>query len=204
MFAGQPSGFPSFHVCRREAAHEPQTAVTQHLASIHLNEWSASMFPTWLREDAAGTDGSGARRSNLSPTAHRYLERLNLTIEDLIHHVLAVLHEPAYRTANADALRMGWPRVPLPHWTALSARTGTWEDSLLLQAEEAADALVASVARGRELACLLDPDTPVPGVTIGQLRPEIAAMAVPATTHGHNMFGDDFDLTAGWGHFGSG
>ena len=61
-----------------------------------------------------------------------------------------------------------------------------------------------SVARGRELAALLDPETPVPGVTTGQLRPEIASIAVPATTHGHNMFGDDFGLTAGWGHFGSG
>ena len=61
-----------------------------------------------------------------------------------------------------------------------------------------------SVARGRELAALLDPETPVPGVTTGQLRPEIASIAVPATTHGHNMFGDDFDLTAGWGHFASG
>ena len=51
---------------------------------------------------------------------------------------------------------------------------------------------------------MLEPETPVPGVTTGQLRPEIAAIAVPATTHGHNMFGDDFGLTAGWGHFGSG
>ena len=32
----------------------------------------------------------------------------------------------------------------------------------------------------------------------------MASIAVPATTHGHNMFGDDFGLTAGWGHFGSG
>ena len=38
----------------------------------------------------------------------------------------------------------------------------------------------------------------------GQLRPGIAVIAAPATTHGRNMFGDDFGLTAGWGHFGSG
>ena len=61
-----------------------------------------------------------------------------------------------------------------------------------------------SVARGRELAALLDPETPISGVTTGQLRPEIVSIAEPATTHGHNMFGDDFGLTAGWGHFGSG
>ena len=69
---------------------------------------------------------------------------------------------------------------------------------------EAADALARSAARGRELAALLDPDTPVPGVTTGPLRPEIAAVAVPATTDGRNMTGDDFALTAGWGHYGTG
>ena len=61
-----------------------------------------------------------------------------------------------------------------------------------------------SAARGRELAALLDPDTPVPGVTEPPLRPEIAAIAVPATTDGRNMTGDDFALTAGWGHYGAG
>ena len=38
----------------------------------------------------------------------------------------------------------------------------------------------------------------------GALRPETAAIAVPATTAGRNMTGDDFALTAGWGHYGSG
>ena len=162
------------------------------------------MFPAWLHEDAVGTDGSGARRSNLSPAAHRYLECLDLTVENLFHHVLAVLHEPAYRTANADALRMGWPRIPLPHWTQLSPQTGSEENNWVRQAEEAADALAASIARGRELAALLDSEIPVPGVTTDQPRPEIAVIAVPATRNKHNMFGDDFALTAGWGHFGAG
>ena len=67
-----------------------------------------------------------------------------------------------------------------------------------------AAALAQSAARGRELARLLDPETPVPGVTTGALRPEIAAIAVPATIGGRNMSGDDFELAAGWGHFGSG
>ena len=61
-----------------------------------------------------------------------------------------------------------------------------------------------SAARGRELAALLDPETPVPGVTQAPLRPEIAAIAVPATVDGRNMTGDDFAITAGWGHFGAG
>ena len=36
------------------------------------------------------------------------------------------------------------------------------------------------------------------------MRPEIASIAVPATTDGRNMTADDFALTAGWGHYGSG
>ena len=32
----------------------------------------------------------------------------------------------------------------------------------------------------------------------------MAAIAVPATTNGDNMTGDDFAVTAGWGHFGTG
>ena len=43
----------------------------------------------------------------------------------------------------------------------------------------------------------------MPGVTVGTLRPELAAIAVPSTA-GRNMSGDDFALTAGWGHFGTG
>ena len=116
---------------------------------------------------------------------------MGATVEDLFHHVLAVLHDPAYREANAGALRMEWPRIPLPGWPD-GNRDG------------AADDLAASAARGRELAALLDPDTPIPGVTEGTLRPEIAVVAVPSTTDGGNMTGDDFALTAGWGHFGQG
>ena len=44
----------------------------------------------------------------------------------------------------------------------------------------------------------------MPGVTTGTIRPEIITIAEPATTDDRNMTGDDFALTAGWGHFGSG
>ena len=42
------------------------------------------------------------------------------------------------------------------------------------------------------------------GVTAGTLRPELAAIAVPSTADGRNMSDDDFELTVGWGHFGTG
>jgi len=76
-----------------------------------------------------------------------------------------------------------------------------WPDG---DAPNAARELRASAARGRELAALLDPETPVQGVTTGTLRPELAAIAVPSTADGRNMTGGDFALTAGWGHFGTG
>ena len=152
----------------------------------------SSFFPLWLRDEGLGTDGTRTqRRLNLTAAAQSYLERLGATVEDLFHHALAVLHDPAYREANGWGLRMEWPRIPLPGWPDGSG-------------DGAADELAASAARGRELAALLDADTPVPGVTEGKLRPEITAVAVPSTTGGGNMTGGDFALTAGWGHFGQG
>ena len=168
----------------RKGAEEAQTCFIRHAGQLHLIERSANLFPAWLRDD--GEDAG--RRPNLSATARRYLDRLGLGVEDLFHHVLATLHDPAYREANAGALRMEWPRIPLPGWPDGGN----------------AEALAESAARGRALAALLDPETPVPGVTQAPLRPEVAAVAVPATTDGRNMAGDDFALAAGWGHVGAG
>ena len=112
---------------------------------------------------------------------------LGMGVEDLFHHVLAVLHDSSYREANAGALRMEWPRIPLPGWPDGNT-------------PEAAEELKASAARGRELAALLDSETPVPGVTTGALRPElVAAIAVPTTTNGGNMAADDFFADGGLG-----
>ena len=138
--------------------------------------------------------GSKETVSSVVPTCRRtaqhYLECIGADVEELFHHVLAVLHDPAYREANAGALRMEWPRIPVPGWP---------------DGDEpgAADELATSAARGRKLAALLDSDTPVLGVTTGSLSPEVGVVAVPSTTDGGNMSGDDFEVAAGWGHFGS-
>ena len=176
----------------RKGETETQAYFTHNLASYHLIERGALWFPAWLHEEGMALDGGGAqRRPNLSDAAQRYLDRLGLGVEDLFHHVLAVLHDPSYREANAGALRMEWPRIPLPGWPDGDT-------------PGAAEEVASSAARGRELAALLDSETPVPGVTTGALRPEIAAIAVPSTTDGGNMAGDDFSVTASWGHFGQG
>ena len=175
---------------RRQLREWSAPLATSIIADINQMVGSTSYIPTWLRDDGL-EGGPDHRRPNLSPAAQLYLERLEANVEDLFHHVIAALHDPAYREANAGALRMEWPRIPLPGWPD-GNRDG------------AADELAASAARGRKLAALLDPDTPVPGVTEGALRPEIAAVAVPSTTGGGNMTGEDFALTEGWGHFGQG
>ena len=162
-----------------------------HSLADNFGNGFSSFFPMQLRDNGIGSDGVGARRPNLSATAQHYLDCIGVGVEDLFHHVLATLHDPAYREANAGALRMEWPRIPLPGWPDGKAGSGVGE-------------LARSAARGRELAALLDPEIPVPGVTEAPLRPELAAVAVPATVSGGNMAGDDFAVTAGWGRYGQG
>ena len=175
----------------RRGAEEPQACFTKHLGSLHLIERTALMFPAWLLDHGVGDDGDSARRANVSGSAQRYLECIGASVEDLFHHILATLHDPAYRKANVGALCMEWPRIPLPGWPNGGS-------------DGAAEALTLSAARGRKLATLLDPDTVVPDVAKAPLRPEIASIAVPATIGGHNMASDDFAVTAAWGHYGVG
>ena len=174
----------------RRDALEPQTVATSHMASLHLNEWSASMFPAWLCDDGLGRLGGVAgNRPNLSSDAANYLGAVDASVDDLLYLVLATLHDPEYRHFNSGALRLEWPRIPVPGWP-----DGTLRD--------AGKALLASASMGRELARLLAMDSSVPGVTTGKLSPLIQSIAIPCTKDGHNMSGDDFSATAGWGYFG--
>ena len=175
----------------RKGEAEPQTAFTRHIASYHLIERVANWFPAWLIDEGIALGGTVERRPNLSRSAQHYLDSMGAGVEDLFHHVIAMLHNPGYRTANAGALRMEWPRIPLPGWP----------DGV---AAGAANALAESAARGRQLAALLDSDTPVDGVTTGSLRRELSTIAVPTMTDGGNMAGDDFAVSAGWRHLGTG
>ena len=176
----------------RRGAAQPQTCFTRHLGQLHLIERSASLFPAWLRLPRIESDeADDGRRPNLSPSAVRYLDACGRNVEDLFHFVLAILHDPVYLEANAGALRIGWPRIPLPGWQHAGAA-------------DTSARFAAAVETGRELARLLDPDTPVTGVTQGELQPDAAVIAVPTTADGHQMTGDDFALSAGWGHHGTG
>ena len=166
--------------------------VISHLGDLNQMNSGVYCIPIWLSNHELEIEtGELPYRPNLSRGAQSYLDELGASIEDLFYHVLAVLHRPTYTEMNADALRAEGPRVPLPGWP----------DG---KADGAAQALAESAARGRDLAGLLDPDTPVPGVTEGALRPEFRAIAKPSTVDNRYMSGDDFAVIAGWGHYGSG
>ena len=134
-----------------------------------LNQMNSGVYcvPALLSDDGLESveDRSG-RRLNLSGAARSYLEGINADVMDLVYHVIAVLHDPIYNQHNADALRAEGPRIPLPGWPDRGH-------------DGAAEELARSAARGREFAALLDPDTPVLGVTQAPLRPEIAVISVP-------------------------
>ena len=134
-----------------------------------LNQMNSGVYciPALLREEGLGiNEGELKSRPNLSIAAQTYLDVLGKSETDLFYHVLAILHTPAYQEANAGALRAEGPRIPLPGWPEG-------------ESPGAAVELAASAERGRELAQLLDSDTPVPGVTTGTLRPEIGTIGYP-------------------------
>ena len=167
---------------------EPQC--TGRLADHHIVESNCGMFPLYLAPDL----GSGAVRENLSTAARDHLAALaeaerqsggggEASADDLFHHALAVLHAPGYRAENAGALRQDWPRVPLPATAA---------------------ALRQSAALGRRVAALLDPETPVPGVTAGAIDAALRAVAVPDRVGGGTLdpAAGDLAVTARWGYLG--
>ena len=162
----------------RRGASEPQSSYTTNMASLHLIERGANMFPLYLRDDQFGEEVDGVKRTaNLSERARAYLDSMDAAPEDLFHHVLATLHDPAYREANAGGLRMGWPRIPLPY---------------------DGDVLAQSAAQGQRLARLLDTESDV-----ADLLADRTHIAVPATIDGQPMTPEDFYLTVNWGFFGN-
>lgn len=165
--------------------------VVQSMGCLDLMDRGATCIPMWIRKGGQSKANLRQAKYKGEKSVQDYLDRVGLGVEELFYHVLSVLHDPDYREANAGALRMEWPRIPLPGWP----------DG---EADGAAKKLSRSAAHGRELAALLDPDVPVTGTTQTPLNPQIGAIAVPAKIGGGNMQEADLAVTAGWGHFGAG
>ena len=67
------------------------------LHALHLNEWGAGMFPAYLRDEGLRNRRrrNPASSQSVSERHSTILNRIGADVEDLFHHVLAVLHDPA-------------------------------------------------------------------------------------------------------------
>ena len=180
---------------RQSKDHFDRGHVTTALADNFGNGFS-NFFPLCIRQSAdtqsarvqetpdmfaeGGGGGGDVTKPNLTPAASTYLAKLDASPDALFFHTVAVLHSPKYRAENAGALRQDWPRVPLP---------------------KSCDTLLASAELGRQVAALLDTETPVAGVNSGKVRAELVKIAVIARLTKEPL---NLSLTAGWGHAGQG
>ena len=128
-----------------EPAEAPPRMVTAagHLDIIGcldlMDRGASLMCPPGYSEDSIwprGVDRSDARRPNLTVAARRYLERTGPNASKTYFTMCwpSCTTQPI-RRSNAGALRMEWPRIPLPHWSELSARTGAEENEVAAKAE---------------------------------------------------------------------
>lgn len=125
------------------------------------------------------SDGTGAlSRINLPKPLSDLVEKIGLKPEVIFSHVISIIHAPAYRSENLGALRMDWPRVPVP------------ADGKQLK---------RSADIGETLGVLLNPETPASGVSTGMLRPGLVVLGLPTKSGGAALDETDLALTAGWG-----
>ncbi|MDR1612920.1 MAG: hypothetical protein LBT97_09070 [Planctomycetota bacterium] len=136
-------------------------------------------------------------RGNLSDKMRDYLGRLgcagsgNELSRIVWHHVLAICQAPPYQASCAIYLRKDWPRIPFPGFTsdANDDETIKRHRSLFLD----------SAGLGKILANLLDAYEPADGVTSGDMRRELAAVA--KLNGARADIPDALALTAPWGKF---
>lgn len=175
-----------YFVCRQIPSKSPEgypCLFSSYLSDYDVISGHARHFPVYLLSDAEGKLFEATATANLSTSSNQYLASCKL-LDDPISlwmHSLAVCFSQEYLAANAAALRQDWPRIPLP-----SSR----------------ERLLASAELGRQVAALIDPDTPVEGVTTGSIRPELKIIGTIRTASGRGLSDDDLQVTASWGHAG--
>ncbi|HVX41505.1 MAG TPA: type ISP restriction/modification enzyme [Gemmatimonadaceae bacterium] len=148
----------------------------------------SSYFPMLLVRAGTVFESSEALASepNISAQAASYLDVVGEVSErELFHHALAILQTPAYRRENRGALRLDWPRIPLPQ---LRAR------------------LRESAELGERVGRLFDTTQHVPGVTEGKLPQTISQLGSIARVGGGVLdpARGDLNVTAGWGRIQEG
>ena len=138
--------------------------------------------------------------ANLSQPVRAYLTKLGIKNPDtaaeaaglIWMHALAIGYSPVYLSENADGVRQDWPRIPLP---------------------DSKETLLASAALGKQIAALLDTETPYDAAVAALSSAPNAPVGAPALqgiaafTLPPGMQLDEarhFAVTAGWGHAGKG
>ncbi len=164
---------------QRQSMDKFDRGFTTRVLGDNFGNGLSSFFPLYLKPFPNKND----YQPNLSAAAADYLTGLDADAPALFHHIVAILHAPAYRAENAGALKQDWPRIPLP---------------------TAREQLLASAALGRQIAALLDTETPLPGVTQGKPRPELAKIALLTILDNAPLTPEQLKITAGWGHAGKG
>ena len=154
----------------------PKPAFTQHLPVVASLDRARrpTLFPAWLTttsRNRSTADDTTTPRPNLTAPPHDTIaDHLGAGVEDLFYHVLGTFFtSPEYRKSQTPGpSRLEWPRIPLPALAGWATREDATEQPRKHQRRGAA-----------KLAGLLNSETPVAGVTEGDLRPELAASGSP-------------------------
>ena len=168
----------------RKGTAEPPLPI-RTLNDLNCMDSGARGFALYLRPDHGDLVSNFGPQPNLGKAAIVYLTELQMKELQLLEHATAIISAPVYRRDNESGLRSNWPRIPLPSSGGL---------------------LDASALLGKQLTALLDTDVISPGVTSGNLRPEMRAIGTIVREGGGSLDPDagDLDLNAGWGHGGKG
>jgi hypothetical protein len=175
---------PDYHLLRPNAVAIPFRLRSVPKEQPKKKDDGNGEFGNILHEAMPAYDASKIT-ANLSPAARAYLAKLGIKNSDgadtsalIWMHALAIGYSPAYLAENADGVRQDWPRIPLPDSKAI---------------------LLASAELGKQVAALLDTETPVQGVTAGTVRAELVKIAVVTRLTRETL---NLSITAGWGHAG--
>jgi len=189
-------GWPGnlFLACTQKPRHEdfPIPVVVEHIGSYYFFDPYATFFPMRRRHESLigesigpGLDEKWLERlceahgvKAHTKDGHGWTDAAMAHNDDVFFHCAAALAAPAYADQHHDALRVDWPRVPVP---------------------TAAKVLRTSAALGRIVADLLIPGKPVEGVTSGKIRHDLRTLAVPFKVGGGQIDPDtDLLVDCGW------
>ncbi|MCH7970523.1 MAG: LptF/LptG family permease, partial [Chloroflexi bacterium] len=179
-------------VTRRKRVTTPEGPPFNFVSEIgaqHALSTDAYYVPIRVKSSAGpANQGSlldqGDEEPNISTKADQYLISIGWPtdkFEDIWSHAISIGYSPAYLRENSDGLKLNWPRIPLPNTKEI---------------------LELSTVLGGELIGLLDTEVSVPGVTHGEIGPEMRMIAIVSIVHNQGLTATSLRVEARWGHFG--